>query len=240
MRVIRAKDYDDMSRKAAWLIASQVQLHPAGVLGLATGSSPVGAYKQLIEWCKAGELDFSATTSINLDEYVGLGGDSDQSYRRFMDENLFDHINIDKQNTFVPNGLAADGEAECARYEALITEKGIDLQLLGLGNNGHIGFNEPSDAFVPATHKVALTESTIQANRRFFEKEEDVPRYAYTTGIRGIMQAKRVVVVVSGAGKAQAVRDALMGPVTPQMPGSILQLHADCTLVADEAALALL
>lgn len=240
MRVIRAKDYDDMSRKAAWLIASQVQLHPAGVLGLATGSSPVGAYKQLIEWCKAGELDFSAATSINLDEYVGLGGDSDQSYRRFMDENLFDHINIDKRNTFVPNGLAADGEAECARYEALIMEKGVDLQLLGLGNNGHIGFNEPADAFVPATHKVALTESTIQANRRFFEKEEDVPRFAYTTGIRGIMQAKRVVVVVSGAAKAQAVKDALTGPVTPQMPGSILQLHADCTLVADEAALALL
>lgn len=240
MRVIRAKDYDDMSRKAAWLIASQVQLHPACVLGLATGSSPVGAYKQLIEWYRAGELDFSAATSINLDEYVGLGGDSDQSYRRFMDENLFDHINIDKRNTFVPNGLAADGEAECARYEALIMEKGVDLQLLGLGNNGHIGFNEPADAFVPATHKVALTESTIQANRRFFEKEEDVPRFAYTTGIRGIMQAKRVVVVVSGAAKAQAVKDALTGPVTPQMPGSILQLHADCTLVADEAALALL
>lgn len=240
MRVIRAKDYDGMSRKAAWLIASQVQLHPASVLGLATGSSPVGAYKQLIEWHQAGELDFSAATSINLDEYVGLGGDSAQSYRRFMDENLFDHINIDKQNTFVPNGLAVDGEAECARYEALIRQKGIDLQLLGLGNNGHIGFNEPSDAFVPATHKVALTESTIQANRRFFEKEEDVPRFAYTTGIRGIMQAKRVVVLVSGAGKAQAVKDALMGPVTPQMPGSILQLHADCTLVADEAALALL
>ena len=240
MRIIRAKDYDDMSRKAAWLIAAQVQQHPTGVLGLATGSSPIGAYQQLIEWHKQGDLDFSGITSINLDEYVGLGGKDEQSYRYFMNENLFSHINIKEENTFVPNGLAKDGSAECARYEGIILEKGIGLQLLGLGNNGHIGFNEPANCFPPETHKVTLTQSTIEANRRFFEKEEDVPRYAYTTGIRGIMFAKRILVVVSGEGKAEAVKATVSGPITPQMPASILQLHPNVTIVADEAALSLL
>lgn len=240
MRIIRGKDYAEMSRHAANLIAAQVLLKPDSVLGLATGSSPVGTYEELRRKCDAGELDFSAIHSINLDEYVGLDGDNDQSYRYFMNTNLFDHVNIDKANTNVPDGTNPDAAQECARYDQVIRDHGgIDLQLLGLGPNGHIGFNEPEDFFPTGTHRVALTESTIQANKRFFEKESDVPHFAYTMGIRDIMQARRVVMVVSGKGKAQTVRDAFFGPITPRVPASILQLHSDFTLVADEDALSL-
>ena len=238
MNIIKAKDYDQMSWHAAKLIAAQVVLKPDCVLGLATGSSPVGAYQELIKSYRAGGIDFAGVRTVNLDEYVGLPADHEQSYARFMRENLFDHINIDPANTNIPNGMNADAEAECARYDAVIAGFGrIDLQLLGLGPNGHIGFNEPEDFFPTGTHKVALTEATIEANKRFFASADDVPRYAYTMGVRDIMQANHVVLVVSGEAKAEVVKEAFFGPVTPHVPASILQLHRHFTLVADEAAL---
>jgi len=241
MKIVRAKDYDDMSRKAADIISAQVMLKENSVLGLATGSSPIGAYQQLIKRCEAGDLDFSQVTTVNLDEYCGLDPSNDQSYRYFMNVNLFNHINIDPANTNVPNGICQDTESECARYENLIQKLGgIDLQLLGFGHNGHIGFNEPGSAFVAETHRVDLTESTIQANMRNFNSKDEVPRQALTMGIRAIMQARRIVVVVSGEGKARAVRDSVRGPITPQVPASILQLHRNVTLVCDEPALSLL
>ena len=239
MRIIRTKDYDAMSAAAARLIAAQVALKPDCVLGLATGSSPVGAYRNLIAWNQAGELDFAQVRSVNLDEYDGLTPDHDQSYAWFMRHNLFDHVNIDQKNTHVPSGVNGDGE--CERYDKLIADLGgIDLQLLGLGVNGHIGFNEPDDHFSLGTHRVTLTESTRQANQRFFASLDEVPTHAYTMGVRDILQARRVVMVASGANKAQAVKAAFFGPVTPQVPASILQYHPDFILVADEEALSLL
>ena len=238
MEIIRARDYDHMSRQAANILSAQVILHPDSVLGLATGSSPIGTYKQLIKWYEKGDLDFRRVRTVNLDEYVGLAADHEQSYAHFMRVNFFDHINVDLENTNIPNGLNMDEEEECARYNAVIRKLGgVDLQLLGLGPNGHIGFNEPGESFTKGTHKVSLTDATIQANKRFFASESDVPRYAYTMGILDIMQAERVVMVVSGAGKADIVREAFFGPVTPRVPASILQLHKNFTLVADEAAL---
>lgn len=238
MRLIRAKDYADVSRKAANIIAAQIYLKPDCVLGLATGSSPVGTYKELIAKYESGDLDFSQVKTVNLDEYVGLPKEHDQSYAYFMKDNLFDHVNIDQANCNIPNGMNPDAEGECARYDAVIESfGGADLQLLGLGPNGHIGFNEPGDAFVKGTNKVELTKATIDANQRFFEKREDVPTHAYTMGIGAIMKAKRVLLVVNGKGKAQAVKDCFFGPICPQAPGSILQLHPDFTLVADEEAL---
>ena len=240
MRLIRAKDYQDVSRKAANIIAAQIHLKPDCVLGLATGSSPVGTYQELIAKYEAGELDFSKVSTVNLDEYVGLPKDHDQSYAYFMRTNLFDHVNIDQANCNIPNGMNPDAAGECARYDAVIAGfGGADLQLLGLGPNGHIGFNEPADEFVKGTNKVELTKATIDANARFFASREDVPTHAYTMGIGGIMQAKRVLLVVNGEKKAQAVKDCFFGPICPQVPGSILQLHPDFTLVADEAALSL-
>lgn len=239
MTIYEGKDYNEVSRKAAHIMAAQIIAKPQSVLGLATGSTPVGMYKQLVEWCKAGDLDFSQITSVNLDEYKGLSGDNDQSYRYFMNTNLFDHINIDKARTNVPNGLEPDAEKACKDYDAVIEASGgIDLQLLGLGHNGHIGFNEPADTFVKTTQCVDLQESTIEANKRFFESIDDVPRQAYTMGIQSIMMAKKVVVVVSGADKADIVAKAFTGPVTPQVPASILQMHQDVTIVGDDAAFA--
>ena len=240
MRIISAKDYEAMSRQAANIIAAQVILKPDCVLGLATGGTPVGTYKELIAKYEAGELDFSAVKTVNLDEYVGLDVTSDQSYVYFMRDNLFHHVNIDLANTNVPCGVAADLDAECARYDELIRSYGgIDLQLLGLGHNGHIAFNEPADHFPVGTHKVELDDSTIQANKRFFEKEEDVPRSALTMGIGSIMGARKILMVVNGKGKAEIVKKAFFGPVTPEVPASVLQLHPDFTLVADEDALSL-
>lgn len=240
MRIISARDYDHMSRQAANIISAQVILKPNSVLGLATGSSPIGTYKQLIEWYKKGDIDFSQVHTVNLDEYVGLDYSSDQSYVYFMRHNFFDHINIDLANTNIPKGTNPDARAECTCYDNIIRSLGgIDLQLLGLGPNGHIGFNEPADAFVKGTNKVALTASTIDANARFFASRDDVPTHAYTMGIGSIMKAKRVLLVVNGEKKAQAVKDCFFGPIKPQAPGSILQLHPDFTLVADEAALSL-
>lgn len=237
MKVIKTADYQEMSKKAANIIGAQVTMKPDCVLGLATGSSPIGTYKELIRRCEAGELDFSEVTSVNLDEYKGLPRDNDQSYYYFMNDNLFNHINIDKANTNVPNGMEPDAEKECARYEELIrTLGGVDLQLLGLGHNGHIGFNEPADEFVKETHCVDLQESTIEANKRFFASADDVPRQAYTMGIKTIMNAKKIIVVVSGADKADIVKKAFFGPVTPQVPASILQMHPDVTVICDAEA----
>lgn len=238
MKIINTKNYDDMGRKAANIISAQVILKHDSVLGLATGSTVEGIYKQLIVQNQNGDVDFSGVHSVNLDEYVGLDGDHDQSYRYFMDFNLFSKINIRKRNTHVPNGMAVDVEAECSRYEALIKELGgIDLQLLGLGHNGHIGFNEPDDNFPLLTHRVKLKESTIKANARFFGKENQVPKEAITMGIRSIMQAKRIMLCVSGSAKAKILEQVLAGPVTPAVPGSILQLHPNLTVVADQEAL---
>lgn len=238
MKIISARNYDHMSRQTANILSAHVILKPDCVLGLATGSSPMGTYRQLIDWYRKGDIDFSQVRTVNLDEYVGLDADSDQSYHYFMRRNLFDHINIDQANTNIPCGANRDAGEECARYDAVIQGMGgIDLQLLGLGPNGHIGFNEPDDCFSKHTHQVALAEATIQANKRFFQREEDVPRFAYTMGICDIMSARRVVMVVSGSAKAAIVKESFFGPITPRVPASILQLHPDFTLVADEAAL---
>ena len=238
MVIYKAKDYQDMSRKAANIISAQIIMKPNCVLGLATGSSPVGTYKQLIEWYNKGDLDFSQITSVNLDEYKGLSGDNDQSYRYFMNTNLFDHVNIDKARTFVPDGLEPDPQKACAAYNEIIrSHGGIDLQLLGLGRNGHIGFNEPGAAFEKETHCVDLTESTIEANKRFFASEDDVPKQAYTMGVGTILRAKAILLVVSGKDKAEALNAVVNGPITPQVPGSVLRLHPNVIIVADEDAL---
>ena len=241
MRIIQGEDYNSMSRMAANIISAQIIMKPKCVLGLATGSTPIGTYKQLIEWYKKGDLDFSEVTTINLDEYKGLSPENDQSYRYFMNKNLFEHINIDMSKTFVPDGLEKDSEVACNKYNDIIKNSGgVDLQLLGLGNNGHIGFNEPGEAFEKETHCVKLTESTINANARFFENKDEVPTEAYTMGIKAIMQARKIVIVVNGIGKAQIVKEAFFGPVTPKVPASVLQLHNDVTLVGDKEALSLL
>ena len=239
MKLIHCKDYTEMSKKAAEIFAAQVILKPNCVLGLATGSTPVGTYKHLIEWYKAGILDFSQVKTVNLDEYVGLDVTSDQSYRYFMNDNLFDHINIDKANTNVPNGKAADIAAETDRYEALIKSLGgIDVQLLGIGNNGHIAFNEPHDSFDGRTHEVQLTESTIQANARFFSSMDEVPKRAISMGIGTIMQAKKIVLIANGPKKADIIYETCFGPITPNVPASALQLHPDATIIVDEEAYA--
>ena len=238
MRLYRAKDYNDLSRKAANIISAQVIMKPDCVLGLATGSSPLGTYRQLIEWYKKGDLDFSEVKSVNLDEYKGLPKDNDQSYYYFMHQNFFKDININPENTHIPNGMEPDSEKECSRYNQVISDLGgIDLQLLGLGHNGHIGFNEPDTAFAKMTHCVDLAPSTIEANKRFFASADDVPRQAYTMGIKTIMQARKILLIVSGEDKAQILYDVLNGPITPHVPASILQLHSDVTVVAGEAAL---
>ena len=240
MRIYKAKDYNEMSRKAANIISAQIIMKPDAVLGLATGSSPIGTYKQLIDWYNKGDLDFSEIRSVNLDEYKGLDASNPQSYAYFMRHNLFDSVNIKLENTNIPNGLETDIEKECTRYNNIIKSLGgIDLQLLGIGNNGHIGFNEPGDCFAKETHPVRLTENTIAANARFFSSVEEVPKYAISTGIKNIMQAKRILLIASGSAKAEALFSTICGPITPAVPASILQLHENVTIVADEAALAL-
>ena len=235
MNFITVSNYDELSRKGANIIAAQVIQKPKSVLGLATGSSPVGIYRELIARCNAGDLDFSKVKSINLDEYLGLDGTNDQSYRYFMQKNLFDHINIDLANTYVPNGCAEDVAAECEEYDARIEEfGGIDLQLLGIGLDGHIGFNEPADVFEKGTHVVDLHESTIEANARFFASRDEVPTKAVTMGMGGIMQAKKVLLIANGAAKKEIVQKAFFGPITPLVPASILQLHSDLTVIYSE------
>lgn len=223
---------------AAEYIARQIRTKPDCVLGLATGSTPIGTYQNLVRFYQEGSLNFSQVKIFNLDEYKGLSGNNAQSYRYFMQEHLFRHVNIKPENTFIPDGTQTDADAECRRYEETIASLGgIDLQLLGLGHNGHIGFNEPSDSFAKATHCVDLAPSTINANKRFFEREEDVPRQAYTMGIGTIMSARKIILLVCGPDKADILRRALYGPVTPRLPASILQFHPDVTVIADEAAL---
>ena len=241
MRIIKAKDYAEMSRKAANIIAAQVVTKPNCVLGLATGGTPVGTYKSLIEdWYQVGDLDFSEVTTVNLDEYRGLPRTNDQSYWYFMHENLFNHVNIRPDAVYVPNGENPDAEAACAEYDAIIKAVGgVDLQLLGIGHDGHIGFNEPADHFPANTHCVDLTEETIEANKRFFASRDDVPRQAYTMGVGTIMNARKVLLIASGADKAEIIKKSFFGPVTPEVPASILQMHPDFTLVCDEAALSL-
>lgn len=238
MKIYCGKDYREMSRKAANVLSAQIILKPDSVIGLATGSTPIGTYDQLVNWYEKGDLDFSQVTSVNLDEYKGLSGDNEQSYRYFMDKNFFDRINIKKEKTFVPNGLEADTEKACQEYNDILHQLGgIDLQLLGLGHNGHVGFNEPGEAFEKETHCINLAASTIEANKRFFEREEDVPRQAYTMGIKSIMQAKKILVIVSGESKADIVAKAFLGSVTPEVPASVLQLHNDVILIGDRPAL---
>ena len=241
MKIIHATDYDDMSRKAANIISAQVILYPDSVLGLATGSTPLGVYRQLADWYRKGDIDFSKVRSVNLDEYVGLAPDHDQSYHYYMQENFFRHVNIKPENTNVPNGLAKDTDAECARYDRLISDLGgIDLQLLGIGHTGHIGFNEPDQDFNKMTHKVELKQKTIDANARFFNSADEVPKYALTMGMKAIMQARKILLVANGGSKAEILSRALFGPVTPAVPASILQLHPDVTVVADADALSVI
>ena len=240
MKILRARDYEHMSRQAANIISAQVILKPDSVLGLATGSSPIGIYSQLIKWHQKGDLDFSEVKTVNLDEYVGLDASNEQSYAHFMHEQFFKSINLKPENAHLPCGTNANAQEECKKYDALIQSLGgIDLQLLGLGPNGHIGFNEPNDYFTKNTHLAKLSDATIEANRRFFSSIDEVPRFAYTMGICEIMQASRVVMVVSGKHKAEILKQAFFGPVMPHVPASILQIHKDFTLIADEDALSL-
>ena len=235
MKFITVDTYEKLSRQAANIISAQVILKPDSVLGLATGSSPLGTYKQLIEWYEKGDIDFSKVTSVNLDEYVGLDGTNDQSYRYFMNKNFFEHINIDLGNTFVPNGCAVDLAGEGKRYDGHIAELGgIDLQLLGIGLDGHIGFNEPDKYFVKSTHVVNLHESTIKANSRFFANIDEVPKRAITMGMVSIMQAKKILLIASGKEKRDILEKAFYGPITPEIPASILQLHPDITVIYSE------
>lgn len=235
MRIIKAKNYDEMSLIAASIIGGQILLKPDSILGLATGSSPIGTYKELVANYKKGILDFSQVKTVNLDEYVGVSPDNENSYRYFMNENLFDHTNIDKENTHVPNGVATDVAAECDRYDKLIASLGrIDLQLLGIGMNGHIGFNEPADYFPTGVHEVELTESTIQSNSRLFDRPEDVPKTAVTMGVGAIMNAHKVL-LIAGAEKADIIDATVNGRVTPEVPASILQLHPDATIILCES-----
>jgi len=241
MKIISAPDYQSMSRKAANIISAQVILFPNSILGLATGSTPVGVYHQLIDWYKKGDLDFSKVHSVNLDEYCDLPVEHEQSYRNYMNANFFSQINIPLTNTNVPNGLAKDIQAECRRYDQVISDLGgIDLQLLGIGHTGHIGFNEPDEDFDKTTHCVKLKQKTIDANSRFFANADEVPKYAITMGIKAIMQSKKLLLVANGASKAEILYRSLFGPITPAVPASILQLHNDVTIVADEEALSLI
>lgn len=232
MNIIETKDYTELSRKVANIISAQVILKQTTTLGLATGSTPIGTYKQLIEWYKKGDIDFSKVATVNLDEYCGLSTLNEQSYRYFMNHNFFDHININKENTHVPNGQAEDMEAECKRYDNLITELGgIDIQLLGIGHNGHIGFNEPNVSFEQTTHIVNLDEKTLEANSRFFDSIDEVPKQAITMGIKSIMQSKKIILIANGSDKKEIVEKALYGSVTPDVPASILQFHPDLTVI---------
>lgn len=232
MKYIETNSFSQMSEKAADIISAQIKSKPDSVLGFATGSTPLGIYKQLIKRYESGELDFSKITTFNLDEYKGLSPDDIQSYRYYMDNNLFKHINIDMSNTFVPNGIAEDINAECADYDAKIEKLGgIDLQLLGIGEDGHIGFNEPCGSFIKDTHVVKLDESTIKANSRFFDNADSVPRQAVTMGMLSIIQAKKILLVASGEKKRNILKKAFEDSITPFVPASILQLHKDVTVI---------
>ena len=236
MKVIITENYDEMSKKAAEIMIELVKKNPNAVLGLATGSSPIGMYKAMAEDCANGGASYKNVSTVNLDEYVGLTADHDQSYAYFMRTNLFDHIDIDQKNTNLPCGSAKDAQAECDRYNALLETMKQDVQVLGLGSNGHIGFNEPGTAFDSVTHVVDLTESTIKDNSRLFNSIDEVPRQALSMGIANILNAKKIVVVASGLNKADAVAKSINGEITEVVPASVLQNHPDVVWVLDEAA----
>lgn len=241
MKVIITKNYEELSKRAASEMAEIIKSNPKAVLGLATGGSPIGMYNELIRMNKDGEIDFSQITTVNLDEYIGLSGEHTQSYRYFMNENLFNHINIDKTKTYVPNGLAENIEEECKRYDTKIAELGgTDIQLLGIGNNGHIAFNEPDEVLISGTHLTGLTEDTIKANARFFNSIDEVPTKALTMGLGGIMKSRKIIVIASGEGKAEAVKEMVSGKISTNMPASMLQMHRDVVVIIDEDAAKLL
>jgi len=237
MRVIIVENYEEMSQKAAQMVASQIFLNPKSVLGLATGSTPVGMYKELIRMHKQGGLDFSQATSFNLDEYYGLPKTNKQSYDHFMRETFFDHINMSEEKRHIPNGLAKDIEKECHDYDQSISDiGGIDIQILGIGANGHIGFNEPNINFEARTHLVKLDEQTIKDNARFFKSEEEVPQKAISMGMKTIMQSKKIVLMASGANKAEAIQKTIEGKITSDLPASMLQIHKDVVFILDKEA----
>ncbi len=238
IRVIQTRNYEEMSRRAAAMVQAQILLKPDAVLGLPAGRTPIGTYEELIRMNREGMLDFSKVRTVNLDEYIGLGPEHIQSFRYFMDSSLFARINIDPANTYVPDGCAPDESLACEEYDALIRSLGgIDLQILGIGHNGHIGFNEPDEAFIAGTHMVELTEDTLRANASLFPDPEAMPKYAVTIGMGAIMHAKRILLIANGVGKAKALRAAIEGPVTPRVPASILQLHPDVTVICDTEAM---
>ena len=240
MKVIITENYDEMSKKAAEIMIDLVKKNPNAILGLATGSSPIGMYKEMAKDCANGGASYKNVSTVNLDEYVGLTADHDQSYAYFMRTKLFDHIDIDQKNTNLPCGSAPDAQKECDRYNALLETMKQDVQVLGLGSNGHIGFNEPNTPFGSVTHLVDLTENTIKDNSRLFNSIDEVPRQALSMGIKNIMQAKSVLMVVSGKNKAQAVYGMVKGEVTPALPASVLQLHPNVTIICDKDAASLL
>lgn len=241
MRIIVCENYQSLSKKAAQIVASQMILEPKSVLGLATGSTPIGMYKNLIEMYEEGLIDFSKITTFNLDEYYKLPINNEQSYHYFMDKNLFNHININRKNIHLPNGMADDIEAECILYDKMIDDNGgIDIQVLGIGNNAHIGFNEPTINFNKGTHVVTLDESTRQANARFFNSIDEVPTKAITMGTGAIFKSKKILLLASGKNKAKAVYNTIHGKVTPEVPSSILQFHKDVIIILDKKAASLL
>lgn len=240
MKIIVTENYEEMSRVAADCFAEVLRSKPDCVLGLATGDTPIGLYQKLIAMYRQGTVDFSAATSVNLDEYYPITPDNDQSYRYFMNEQLFDHVNMDKARTYVPDGTAKDPDAFCRDYEAKLDALGgLDIQILGIGRNGHIGFNEPGDELIPFTHLTELTASTIEANARFFDSEEDVPKHALTMGVQSVFKARRILLLASGANKAEAVRAMINGNISTHCPASLLRLHPDVTLICDKDAYSL-
>ena len=239
MKVIITKNYDEMSEKGANLIVDTISAKPGCVLGLATGSTPIGMYQKLVNYYNQNKVDFSRVATFNLDEYKGLSGNHVQSYRYFMDNNLFNHININKTNTHVPDGTAENVEEECKKYDSIIFQSGgIDLQVLGIGNNGHIGFNEPSDTLTAGTHVTSLTIETIHANARFFQSIDEVPTEAITMGLGGIMKSRKILLLASGGSKANIIKELIDGKINTKIPASLLQVHPDVTIIVDEAAAA--
>ena len=241
MRIVIAKDYEEMSARAARIVAGQIYLKPNSVLGMATGSTPLSMYKELIRVHQQVGLDFSEVVSFNLDEYIGLPITDEQSYYYYMFQNFFNYVNVRRKNIYIPDGMVKDIDLECQKYDSDIREKGgIDLQVLGIGNNGHIGFNEPDIKFEATTHKVKLDDETINSNARFFQKIEEVPKFAISMGIKTIMHAKKIILLVSGENKAEVIYRALFEGITPEVPASILQLHQDVTVIVEENAARLL
>ena len=240
MKVIIEKDYETMSKRAAEIVIGEVKKNPKAVLGFATGTTPLGLYAEMVKDHQQNGTSYKQVKTVNLDEYVGLDINSDQSYIYFMRHNLFDKLDLDLKNVNIANGKAADRQAECDRYNALLKENVQDVQILGIGSNGHIGFNEPNTPFDSVTHIVDLTESTIKDNSRLFKSIDEVPRQAFTMGIANIMAAKKIVILIDGANKAKALYGLVKGEITEKVPASILQKHPDCTLICDEAASALI